>query len=230
MKRFKQIALWGGILLYLAVALSFVNKKRERTICSKVKVTISDSLQDQFITRSKVQNIIHNLGTKIRGEETSNINIRQIERYLADKPLVKQAELYFTGNGDLHIRIDQRNPIVRVINARGRSYYIDPEGVILPVSQGYTSHVLVASGEIKEFFEPARQNKLPCPGDYDGKKNYAICKIFDLARFIHNHPFWEAQIEQIYLNREGEYELIPRVGGHLINWARMRGTARSFDT
>ena len=37
-----------------------------------------------------------------------------------------------------------------------------------------------------------------------------------MARFINDHPFWKSQIEQVYVNNKGEYELIPRVGGHLI--------------
>jgi cell division protein FtsQ len=37
-----------------------------------------------------------------------------------------------------------------------------------------------------------------------------------MAKFIHNHPFWESQVEQIYLNKKGEYEIVPRVGAHLI--------------
>ena len=137
--------------------------------------------------------------------------------------IIRQAELYFTANGDLHVEVDQRNPIVRVINARGRSYYIDREGVIIPLAPNYSSHVLVASGEIVEFFELARTSRLPCPGEYDPKKNYTICKIHEMATFISNNPFWKAQIEQIYVNDQGEYELIPRVGGHLIKLGAWEG-------
>jgi len=228
MKKMKNIALWSGILLYLIVSLSFVNSKRKDTICSKVQVTILDSLQDRFVTREEVQDFIHDLDMKVRGEPFSSINIRKMEGYLEDKAAIHHAELYFTANGDLHIEIDQRNPIVRVINTKGRSYYIDRHGVVIPLSSNYSSHVLVASGEIVEFFELARTSRLPCPDQYEGEKNYTICKIHDMATFIYDHPFWKAQIEQIYLNSKGEFELIPRVGGHLIRLGSYGGYREKF--
>jgi len=228
MNKFKHIALWSGIGIYLILSLSFVNSKRKDTICSQVQVNIVDSLKDRFVTEQEVQDFIHDLDMKVRGEPASSINIRDMEKYLENKASIHHAELYFTANGDLHIEIDQRNPIVRVINAKGRSYYIDRHGVIIPLSSNYSSHVLVASGEIVEFFELARTSKLPCAGSYDGEKNYTICKIHDMATFIHDHPFWESQIEQIYLNKKGEFELIPRVGGHLIRLGSYEGFREKF--
>ena len=56
----------------------------------------------------------------------------------------------------------------------------------------------ITRGEIKDFFEPARTRRLKCPHKYDGEKNYTLCQIHDMARFIHTHPFWRSQIEQIY--------------------------------
>ncbi len=228
MTKFKNIALWSGILLYLILSLSFVESKRSETICSKVKVSILDSLDDRFMDEQTVQDFIHGLDMKVRGEPAESINIRKMERYLEEKPVIQRAELYFTANGDLHIDIDQRNPIVRIINEKGRSYYIDRHGVIIPLTSNHSSHVLVASGEVVEFFEPARTHRIPCPEQYDGKKNYDICKIYDMALFIHDNPFWASQIEQIYLNDKGEFELIPRVGGHLIKLGKYDGFRVKF--
>lgn len=228
MSKFKNIALWSSILLYLILSLSFVDSKRKQTICSKVEVNILDSLDDRFVSEEEVQDFIHDLEMKVRGEPASSINIREIEQYLENKPAIHHAQLYFTANGDLHIEIDQRNPIVRVINAKGRSYYLDRHGVIIPLKSNYASHVLVASGEIVEFFEVARTEKLSCPDSYHGDKNYTICKIHDMAAFIHDHPFWESQIEQIYLNKKGEFELIPRVGGHIIHLGSYKGFRDKF--
>jgi cell division protein FtsQ len=36
------------------------------------------------------------------------------------------------------------------------------------------------------------------------------------SKFISNDDLWNAQFVQLYLNRENEYELIPRVGAHII--------------
>jgi len=34
--------------------------------------------------------------------------------------------------------------------------------------------------------------------------------------YINGDRFWKAQIQQIYVNEEGEFELIPLVGAHVI--------------
>ncbi|WP_234408917.1 hypothetical protein [Marinilabilia salmonicolor] len=37
-----------------------------------------------------------------------------------------------------------------------------------------------------------------------------------LARIFRNDPFWNAQIEQVYVKRNGDFVMVPRVGDHLI--------------
>ena len=216
MKKLNHIALWSLLVLYLVLALSFVGRKKADTICSKLKVTVLDSLDDQFVNSKDIQNYLYDLDQKVLGEQVANINIRKIEHYLEGKPAIQTAEMYFTAEGNLHVDVDQRNPIVRIINDKGRSYYLDRHGIIIPIHGNQASHVLVATGEIKEFFEIARTRQLNCPAKHDTKRNYTICQIYDMARFINDHPFWKSQIEQVYVNNKGEYELIPRVGGHLI--------------
>ena len=43
-----------------------------------------------------------------------------------------------------------------------------------------------------------------------------IDDVFKVAEFIRTDPLWHAQIEQLYVNKELEIELIPRVGNHRI--------------
>jgi len=49
------------------------------------------------------------------------------------------------------------------------------------------------------------------------KQKYKVWfDILELGKKIHGDEFWGSQIVQIYLNRQGKFELIPRVGAHLI--------------
>lgn len=226
--KIKYIALWMGILMYLIFSLSFTEEKRKNTICSNIQVRVVDSLKDRFVTEESIRDYIHDLDMKVLGEPVKLINTRKLEEHLSEREEIRQAEVYFTADGNLHLEIDQRNPIVRVVNESDRGYYIDDEGAIIPLSSGYSSHVLVASGEITGFFEVARMDRMNCLENKDGKEKYSVCEIFELARFINGDPFWESQIEQIYRNREGEYELIPRVGSHLISLGEFEGYRQKF--
>ncbi len=216
MKKLQQIGIWIALLAYLVIALAFASEKRSGNICSKIQVHINDSLEDKFVSEKYIAHFIHDLDQKVLGQPIKKVNIKKLEETITNKPIIKNTEVYFTGTGILHIEIDQRNPIVRVINHKGQNYYLDREGAIITLSSYYASHVLVASGSIYEFFEIPRTNWLKCPDKMDTQRNNSICEIFSMAKFINSDPFWKSQIEQIYLTKEGEYELIPRVGAHLI--------------
>ncbi|NJM14093.1 MAG: hypothetical protein HC896_00705 [Bacteroidales bacterium] len=40
--------------------------------------------------------------------------------------------------------------------------------------------------------------------------------LYNIALFLSASKFWKAQVTQVYLNQNLEYEIIPRVGSHQI--------------
>lgn len=219
MKKIKYIGIWSAIAIYLIVSLSFVGEKRENTICSLVNVHIIDSTADALITSKEIKEYIYDLDMDVLGHPIKKINTQYLEKTLTDNAVIRDAEVFFTSNGNLNIEVDQRNPIIRINNRKGQSYYIDREGFIIPSKSSYTSHVLIANGYIKENFEPAKAKKINCNSPRkEESKEEIICELFEIAKFIENNKFWKAQIEQIYINSKGEYELIPRVGAHIIKF------------
>ena len=217
MKKIKNILVWVFIVAYIAVAMSFVKEKRNKILCHDIKVNISDSLTNGFIKVSDIEDFFHETDMNIIGSPIESINTKDLERRLKQYSSVKNSEVYVTLEGDIRVDIDQRNPIVRVINKRGQSYYIDQEGTIMPLSSQYSSHVLVANGYIVEHFEVGRTRDIYCNiEDENWEKNRLICDLYELSKFIYEDEFWKAQIEQIYVNDDLEFELIPRVGAHII--------------
>jgi cell division protein FtsQ len=53
--------------------------------------------------------------------------------------------------------------------------------------------------------------------------------VYKLAEFITNDKFWNSQIEQIYVNNNYEFELIPRVGSHIIELGRAEDLNEKFE-
>jgi cell division protein FtsQ len=47
--------------------------------------------------------------------------------------------------------------------------------------------------------------------------------------YIRSDKFWEAQIVQIYVNGKGEFELIPRVGAHIIEFGKAEDIEEKFE-
>ena len=109
-------------------------------------------------------------------------------------------------NGVIWVRIVQREPVLRVINAKNQDYYIDSDGMKIPVSPNFTAHVLVANGNISEDLG-SRVN---------GLRTRLAKDLFKTAQYLQQDTLWSDQIEQIYVNAQQEIQLVPRVGDHQI--------------
>jgi cell division protein FtsQ len=91
---------------------------------------------------------------------------------------------------------------MRCFDAKNNSFYVDENGAIMPVSENATSRVIVASGNIEE-------PRLGIEGDtlYN-----VVDSLFKMVEFIRKDTFLTAQIEQIYIEKNQDFTLIPKVG------------------
>lgn len=225
----KNIFIWVFIIAYLAGAMSFVRKKRNEVVCNNINVVIVDSLRNKFVTKSDLIEILRQPELNVIGNPIASINTKKLEQQILGNQGVKNAEVFVTVKGDIRVEVTQRRPIVRIINKKGESYYLDQEGAIMPLSGKYASHVLVANGNIVEHFEVNRTEDVLCDSiDKDSGKNKIICDLFLLCKYIDDHDFWRAQIEQIYVNDEMEFEIIPRVGAHQIFFGDINDYEKKF--
>lgn len=226
MRILKFLFVWLGIIVYLVFALGFISGKLNTQVCEKVEVHIKDSLDNNFIAAEDVMDILLEKDNKILGYPLSKINTLELENNLVDESFIKSADLYKTVNGVLNVDILQRKPILRIINRHGKSYYLDNEGAILPVSEKYTSRVLVANGNISEPFVEESTRSIFDVDVPEGIRNSVIYDLHSLASFISGSDLWSSQIAQIYVDSNYEYEIIPRVGAHII----YLGDAQNYET
>lgn len=217
MKAWKYLILWILLLTYLVVTLSFAASNRSRVVCKALQVDISDADRARFVKQSDVLEILDQSGVKYNGTQLTKVNCDKIERLIYKHSAVKRADAFITVDGCLNIRVEQRQPLLRVFNRDNVSYYIDVNGGIMPLSGNFSAHTLVASGNISEPFDLWRIRSLKTVDtDSMTKKQRIIFDLFELAQFITGDDFWNAQIEQIYVNENAEFELIPRVGGQVV--------------
>jgi cell division protein FtsQ len=212
MKKIKDIALWVSILIYLFVALGFVSEKRYALVCNKIAINVTDSLRNDFVERKQIIRLLEKNGINLIGQRFKDINLKKVEQIVNDYPPVYKAEVYKTINGTVNIDIEQRRPIVRVMDSRNLNYYIDEDGYIMRTSQNYTSHVIIVNGNINtNFILSNRVNVLEQEKSSQGKTKL-LADIYRLGKYITDDKFWDAQIQQIYVNSSGDFELIPRIG------------------
>ena len=56
-----------------------------------------------------------------------------------------------------------------------------------------------------------------------------IKELYELGLFLKEHPFWDAQIQQINVTAAKDLELVPRVGEHIIFIGKPGNYEKKFD-
>ena len=223
MKKILNILFFIAAFVYLFLVFGFTGDKNHEVLCKELKITLADSINSGFYKKSDIEKIVLSSDFKVLGYPLCEINTREIESRLLEKPYLKSAEVFYNVEGSLFVKITQRKPVVRIITYAGNTFYLDKEGYILPERGNFVPHILVANGYFSE--DNSLKNVINIEAIKDKKKYSEWYDALDLANFINSDEFWKAQIVQIYLNREQDIELIPRVGAHQI----ILGSAQNYE-
>ncbi len=200
----------GGLI----VLMSFIEVKKSEVVCKDVKVFIPGS--QYFIDRQEVDKILLIQNKPLIGRKMEEINIHELENKLKANPFIEFAKVYTDMDGIINVEISQRQPILRIINKIDQDFYVDQHGLKIPLSSNFTARVLVANGFIDELFA----------NQVDTLHTAIAQELFKTADYIRKDSLWDAQIAQIYVNKDHEIELIPRVGNNRI----LLGNADSLDS
>jgi cell division protein FtsQ len=98
----------------------------------------------QMVNKMLIQN-----GKTVINEAKTVIDLHKLEVAILDHEMVENASVFLTVDGLLKTKIKQRTPIARVLTD-SKSYYIDREAKIMPLSENHSSRVLLISGNISE--------------------------------------------------------------------------------
>jgi cell division protein FtsQ len=224
MKKFiKHIALTIAVLGYMIVILGFVSREEKKITFSRVRIIIHDSLDIQFVNSRMIRNVLLRGSNSLTGRSFDDINLQETEDRIKEIKYIKRAEVYTTVAGELVLDIYQRKPEMRIIDRSGQGFYIDREGYVIPLSPNYSPYVMVVNGTIGE-----RYRRVTNIYELDPENNI-LADIYKLVKFIQSDRFWDAQIVQIYVNGKGEFELIPRVGAHVIEFGKADNIEEKFE-
>lgn len=199
------------------IATAGMVKSRQKDVtCKSVNISIDESEGNFFVEQSDILSTIHNKWGTLIGKPAASINMNLLETLIDNNPYILRAEVFSTIDGGINIDIRQREPVLRIINKENQSYYIDVNGTFMPLSDKHASYVPVASGNIPDRYVSGSVKQ--SAGEItDATFNKTLMEqLYDLATFIRSDELWQAQIVQVYVNDEGDIELIPRVGNHRI--------------
>lgn len=199
------LTLLVGYILFAAIA--FCRKPADQ-VCQGVRLEIHDSLSTGYMSSKDITALLAESDLDPTGQPLDEVSLLTIETLLETSPLIASCECYKTISGHVVVEVKCRRPILRIIADGNDSYYLDEEGEII---EHMTSAVYlpIATGHIT--------------------RPYAQKELYALAQYLQGEELWNAQIEQIHVTRQGEIELIPRVGDHIISLGRPGDYEQKFS-
>jgi cell division protein FtsQ len=224
-----KITLWVILCCGAGGLVGFAGYEHAGTTVRSLQVTVNYGQADILVTKHDIDSLILASNGSVTGHPLWELNTEHIEGPIRSQPYVDEAHVYLTNNGNVYVDIIQRQPILRIIASNYSSCYVDGHGKLLPLNPNYPARVLVASGYISDSVLKHPPNTLDKLLADSNDRASSLSALFRLAIFIHSHPFFRSQIEQIYVDKTGEVELIPKVGNHVILLGRVEDLEDKFQ-
>ena len=192
------VLLLAGLVAYVVFAMATMTGPDPEERCQKVELVINKNAKVNFIDSKEIETLLRSCNLYPEGKLLKDVDTRSIEKAIRQNEFVEDVECYKTSSGNLRIQIEQRSPVIYIIPDGKDGYYVDKNGKVIP-SSAFTSNMVVATGYI-----PSK---------------YAETRLAEFGCFLLCNDFWNAQIEQIYVQKGKNspvVELIPRVGDHVV--------------
>ena len=224
--RWKQLAarvFFVAFPVFLVFSFYYAGREAETFLCRGIEITILDSGELAFITKTRIRRYIQDNYPHILGQPLLSINTAELEGDLNDLSGVQEAQVYYGVDGYLRVRLQQREPMFRIVSTTGASCYVDRHGYTFPVDQNYTARVLLVTGNIglptggrllEEDFH--QRGLLPQEDVVEVCHDRNWNQMFQFLCFLNADPLWRSQFAQIYVKNWRHVELVPRVGSQLI--------------
>jgi cell division protein FtsQ len=208
-------------VLYIVIMPVYLARSTNSKLCGGIVIDIKDSSDFHFVTKRQLLNLAYGNSGRILGKPVGEVPVSEIESRIKVLRELKVAEVYMTIDGTVHVFVDQRDPVMRVMPDNGGDYFVDEDGVVVRKRNLYTPRLHVIEGNVN--ISSAMLNGVSVLDT--SIKNSILKDIYKLVIYVNDDDFWSAQIDQIYIDNNDEIDLIPRVGNQLVHL----GTVENFE-
>lgn len=195
----------SGITLVLVLFFTF---RKKRSVIKEVIVDIHHLAdgQNDLIKEKDVRLIVNrSLDEKVENKRREDLDVERIEQVLEQDPFIENAESFVDAAGNLNLKIFQREPILRIIDNNNLNYYLDKNGIKMPLSKYFSARVPIVTGAVP-----------PYVSDFLLRKKYALKEVFNLVNILNADAFFAPMVQQIVVDAAGEFTIIPILGDQKI--------------
>lgn len=206
MRTLRRLAWIAGLFVAAGLVISAMENK-QASLVSGLVVEIMPLADSTLLIKEDdiLKSIDRSFGFALEGKPLKAIDVTRLERVLEEDPLILDADVFVDARNVIHIEVQQRKPALRIIDRNGLNYYLDKDGIKMPLSKHFTTRVLVATGSIP-----------PHVADFRERDDHRLRQVYELARTLQADEFYAAMIEQIHVEEDGDFILVPLVGDQRI--------------
>ena len=202
-------------LVVLVGIIAFTERKQAGVAVKDITIKIDNLHANHFLDESDIMDLMQFNADNLKGASIDEVSMKGIEKKIERQPYIKKADLYSDLKGNLVVKAELRMPIARIVRNDGADGYIAEDGTIMPVSEKFTSRVVLVSGAyVSQMLKQANMN--------NGEETR---KIMDLINRIRENEFWHAQIAQLDIDGGSRVTFFPQVGDEKIEF----GKPENFD-
>lgn len=129
------------------VISGFAKRKLESSTLADVVIDIERYHDKYLIGKDEILRLSNLDQQKNKESGRKSINIKLLEELLDKQKSIEKSEIFFTLNGELHIQVKPRYPMLRVLSSKN-NFYIDKQCVAFPLSPYFSAQVPVIDGAI----------------------------------------------------------------------------------
>ena len=199
---------FAAYLLFSLFLSRSASDKMDTDLCQGIVVEVRNKSGYDLMSVSAVNDILVANAMNPEGRLMGEVSIEDMEEVLMTNPLISSVNCYKTTSNNVFVDLTTKVPVLRVKNNRGEDFYVDSRGSLI-AAKLRPLDIPLATGYVDSTF--------------------AAEKLYELAMFLQNSEFWHSQIAQVNVTADGQVELVPRVGNHLLVLGEPSDYEEKFD-
>ena len=193
-----------GVLGCTTALFAFSDARNAGRKVRDVQVYFTEG-ENLYISEDMVNKLLIQKYGPLRNVPKERVVLNTIESVLRANDMVKDAQVYLTVDGKLNTKITQRYPIGRV--AGERPFYLDDEGLQMPLSPSHSARVPIITGNIT------------------GK---TLEDAYVILKYINQDPFLSKNVIGIHIEGESDYQLRFRLEHFVVRLGDTRDLDEKF--
>ena len=145
---------WCAVVGYVVYAAMLARSVRKEMRVHRVEIDLRDSSATGYLlTADRILKWIEEEKIPTVGEPVDCVPIGRIEERIARDGFTEKVVAYIDTKGVLHISVNQRNPVFRLL-ADGRNCYVTEDGYVFDAPNTASVYVPVVTGDYRPPFAP----------------------------------------------------------------------------